>query len=90
MAVTVTGAATGLPAPWTNRDIGSPALAGGATAAGGTFTVKVTDQYGAFDTQTINIDVAGSNDAPTIQPPLPVSPPLFEDSAATGASPIVP
>ena len=31
---------TGLPAPWTNRDIGSPALAGSASAAGGTFTVR--------------------------------------------------
>jgi regulation of enolase protein 1 (concanavalin A-like superfamily) len=39
VAVTVTGTA-GLPAPWTNRDIGSPALAGSATAAGGTFTVR--------------------------------------------------
>ena len=40
VAVTVTGTATGLPVPWTNRDIGSPALAGGATAASGTFTVR--------------------------------------------------
>jgi len=31
--------AAGLPAPWTNRDIGSPALAGSASAAGDTFTV---------------------------------------------------
>ncbi len=30
---------TGLPAPWANRDIGSPALAGSASFAGGTFTV---------------------------------------------------
>ena len=30
---------TTLPAPWTNRDIGGPALAGSASAAGGTFTV---------------------------------------------------
>jgi regulation of enolase protein 1 (concanavalin A-like superfamily) len=36
--VTATGAG-GLPAPWTSGDIGSPALAGSATAAGGTFTV---------------------------------------------------
>ena len=28
-----------LPAPWSNRDIGSPAPAGSASAAGGTFTV---------------------------------------------------
>src|SRR4030095_358366 len=39
-----------------------------------TFNVKVTDQYGAFDTQTITIDVVGSNDGPTIQPPLPFVP----------------
>ena len=30
---------TTLPAPWTSRDLGSPALAGSASAAGGTFTV---------------------------------------------------
>ena len=28
-----------LPAPWTSRDLGSPALAGSASASGGTFTV---------------------------------------------------
>ncbi len=32
-------ATSGLPAPWTNRDIGSPAAAGSASEAGGTFTV---------------------------------------------------
>jgi VCBS repeat-containing protein len=31
-----------------------------------TFTVRVTDEHGAFDTQTVTIDVAGSNDAPLI------------------------
>ena len=30
---------TTLPAPWTSRDLGGPALAGSASAAGGTFTV---------------------------------------------------
>ena len=30
---------TTLPAPWANRDVGSPALAGSASAASGTFTV---------------------------------------------------
>ena len=30
---------TTLPAPWTSRDVGSPALAGSSSAAGGTFTV---------------------------------------------------
>jgi regulation of enolase protein 1 (concanavalin A-like superfamily) len=33
-------ATSALPAPWTNRDIGSPALAGLASAAGGTFSVS--------------------------------------------------
>jgi regulation of enolase protein 1 (concanavalin A-like superfamily) len=33
------GVTTGLPAPWTNRDIGSPALTGSASASSGTFTV---------------------------------------------------
>ena len=32
-------ATTTLPAPWTSRDLGSPALAGSASASGGTFTV---------------------------------------------------
>jgi regulation of enolase protein 1 (concanavalin A-like superfamily) len=32
-------AVAGLPAPWTNRDIGSPARTGSASAAGGMFTV---------------------------------------------------
>ena len=36
-AVTVT--VTGLPAPWTSGDIGSPALAGSSSVANGTFTV---------------------------------------------------
>jgi len=37
---TSTGPATSaLPAPWTNRDIGSPARAGSASASGGTFSV---------------------------------------------------
>ena len=30
---------TTLPSPWANRDVGSPALAGSASASGGTFTV---------------------------------------------------
>jgi VCBS repeat-containing protein len=30
------------------------------------FTVRVTDEHGAFDTQTVTVDVAGSNDAPVI------------------------
>ena len=32
-------APSGLPAPWTNRDIGTPAKTGSASEAGGTFTV---------------------------------------------------
>jgi VCBS repeat-containing protein len=31
-----------------------------------TFNVKVTDEHGASDTQTVSVDVAGSNDAPVI------------------------
>jgi regulation of enolase protein 1 (concanavalin A-like superfamily) len=42
---------TTLPAPWTGRDIGSPALAGSASAAGGTFTVTAggIDIWGTSD-----------------------------------------
>ena len=42
---------TALPAPWTGRDIGSPALAGSASAAGGTFTVTAggIDIWGTSD-----------------------------------------
>ena len=32
-----------------------------------TFTVQVADQFGATDTQAINIDVVGTNDAPVMQ-----------------------
>ena len=40
-----------LPAPWTSRDLGSPALAGSASAAGGTFTVAAggIDIWGTSD-----------------------------------------
>ena len=31
---------TTLPSPWANRDVGSPSLAGSASASGGTFTVR--------------------------------------------------
>ena len=48
-----------------------------------TFNVKVADQYGAFDTQTINIDVVGSNDTPTFQPPPANNLVFGEDNAAT-------
>ena len=37
--ITVTAVTTTLPAPWTSRDLGSPALAGSASASGSTFTV---------------------------------------------------
>jgi regulation of enolase protein 1 (concanavalin A-like superfamily) len=37
--VTVTTATTGIPAPWTAADIGSPALAGSSTYSSGVFTV---------------------------------------------------
>lgn len=47
-----------------------------------TFNVKVTDQFGAFDTQTITIDVIGTNDGPTVQSP-PANVTFNEDSAAT-------
>jgi hypothetical protein len=41
VAVTVSGSSGSvLPAPWSSRDIGSPALAGSAVSASGTFTVK--------------------------------------------------
>ena len=53
-----------LPAPWTNQDIGSPALAGAASAASGTFTVTgagndiwgTTDQF-QFVSQPLQGDV---------------------------------
>jgi regulation of enolase protein 1 (concanavalin A-like superfamily) len=39
-AATVTGAAAQVSAPWTSRDIGSPALAGSATQSSGVFTIN--------------------------------------------------
>ena len=61
---TGSGTTPGLPAPWTNRDIGSPALAGRSTAAGGVFTVRGagsdiwsdTDQF-QFVSQPLTGDV---------------------------------
>ena len=35
-----------------------------------TFTVRVTDEHGASATQTVTIDIAGSNDAPVITGPF--------------------
>ena len=32
-----------------------------------TFVVQVTDEHGAFDTETVTINVAGSNDAPLME-----------------------
>ena len=57
-------AGTGLPAPWSKGDIGSPALPGSASAAGGTFTVRgagtnvwsTTDQF-QFVSQPLQGDV---------------------------------
>jgi glucose/arabinose dehydrogenase/regulation of enolase protein 1 (concanavalin A-like superfamily) len=37
--VSVTAGGTGLPSPWAHADVGGPALAGNASASGGTFTV---------------------------------------------------
>ena len=48
-----------------------------------TFNVKVADQYGAFDTQSINIDVVGTNDAPFFQAPTSFNPGFGEDGGAT-------
>jgi VCBS repeat-containing protein len=47
------------------------------------FTVQVTDQYGAFDTKTINIDVTGANDAPT---PVADIVAVNEDGTASAAT----
>ena len=51
LQVSAGAATTTLPAPWTSRDLGSPALAGSASAAGGTFTVAAggIDIWGTSD-----------------------------------------
>jgi len=56
-------------------------LAEGQTAID-TFTIQVTDEHGASDTEIINITVTGSNDAPVVVTG-PVGRTLAEDSAAT-------
>jgi len=56
-------------------------LAQGETATD-TFTVQVTDEHGAIDTETINITVMGSNDAP-VMVTGPVSRGLAEDGPLT-------
>ncbi|HYM84113.1 MAG TPA: hypothetical protein VEY67_08185, partial [Candidatus Dormibacteraeota bacterium] len=49
--VTLNVTSSGLPSPWTQADIGSPAIAGSATYANGTFTVNGAggDIYGTSD-----------------------------------------
>ena len=50
-----------------------------------TFDIQVTDEHGAFDTQTVTINVAGRNDAPLFAPPPgPVD--LTEATDTTGSS----
>ncbi len=52
VSLTVTASTGGgLPSPWTDADIGSPAVAGSATYAGGVFTVSGSgaDIYGTYD-----------------------------------------
>jgi VCBS repeat-containing protein len=61
-----------------NNRIATQNLALGETATD-TFTVQVTDEHGEFDTETITINVAGSNDAPVMQSPA-VSRTTGEDS----------
>ena len=64
LLINVQGSAQSLPAPWTARDIGSPALAGSATFADGSFTVDAagadighrTDQF-YFVYQAVSGDV---------------------------------
>jgi regulation of enolase protein 1 (concanavalin A-like superfamily) len=48
---TFTSAGSSLPAPWSDSDVGSPALAGSATYSGGVFTVKGSggDIWGSTD-----------------------------------------
>ena len=62
-----------------NSQINVQNLAQGETAID-TFTVQVTDEFGASDTETISITVVGSNDAPVIVTG-PVSRTLAEDSS---------
>lgn len=49
-----------------NGRAATQALAQGQFATD-TFTVQVADEFGAFDTRTITIQVAGTNDGPAIQ-----------------------
>ena len=50
-----------------------------------TFDIQVTDEHGAFDTQTVTINVASRNDAPLFAPPPgPVD--LTEATDTTGSS----
>jgi VCBS repeat-containing protein len=65
-----------------NSKASTQSLANGQTATD-TLTVQVADQYGAFDTRTINIDVIGTNDAPIMQTG-PVSRLLTEDAGING------
>ena len=49
-----------------NNRTATQSLAQGETATE-TFTVQVMDEHGEFDTETITINVAGSNDGPVMQ-----------------------
>jgi len=57
------------------------ALAAGQHASD-VFTVQVTDEFGAFDTRTVSVEVTGTNDAPVIQIG-PVSRALAEDAGVS-------
>lgn len=62
------------------------ALAEGEQAVD-TFTVKVQDEFGAFDTRTLTVNVTGANDAPVLQTSAVVTRSLAED-AGVGAGQI--
>jgi len=63
-----------------NNKLAVQNLAAGETAID-TFTVQVTDEHGASDTEVINITVTGSNDTPVVATG-DVSRTLAEDSAS--------
>jgi len=50
-----------------------------------TFTVRATDQFGAFDDQVVTVNVSGTGDRPNL-PPTPLALSTSEDGLALGAT----
>jgi regulation of enolase protein 1 (concanavalin A-like superfamily) len=92
--VTVTAATTGIPAPWTAADIGSPALAGSSTYSSGVFAVdaagndiwNTADQF-RFIYQAVSgdVEIVARVDSLTVVDPFTNAGVMIRASLAAGS-----